>query len=106
MGDRANVIIKDGKSTVYLYTHWAGSDLPETVERALSRARKAKSTDDGPYLARVIFCEMIREDGIDGTRGYGISAEYGDGGGAPDITIDVDKQTIQVGNKAPRDITA
>jgi hypothetical protein len=43
MGDRANVFIKNsydvekcGKG-VYLYTHWGGHELAETVQAALKR---------------------------------------------------------------------
>ena len=75
MGDRANVVIKGyGDSRVYLYTHWGGYNLPAVVHRALSRKQR---WDDAPYLARIIFCEMVKND-IDGETGYGISSHIED----------------------------
>lgn len=77
MGDRGNVVIKDGPSTVYLYSHWGGSRLPKTVADALEGGGLSR-IDDGPYLARIIFCEMIKNN-VSGTTGYGISSTIGDG---------------------------
>lgn len=70
MGDRANVHVFDnhGKG-VYLYTHWDGYELPQTLAKALKRGRER--WDDAPYLARIIFCEMVQ--GQEGSNeGYGI----------------------------------
>lgn len=88
MGDRGNIIVKDGESTVYLYTHWTGSDLPETLKGALSRGKDR--WDDGLYLTRVIFQDMIGND--KDITGFGISSVYGDGG--TDLRVDIDKQTV------------
>lgn len=89
MGDRATIQVKDGDSTVCPYTHWAGTELPDTLRRALERGR----WDDGPYLARIIFCEMVKYDPL-GDTGYGISqfpsADIGD----RLLTVDVGKQTV------------
>ena len=75
MGDRANVFVretrKEGVVGVYLYTHWAGRELAQTVYDALTRGRDR--WDDGQYLTRIIFEEMIDEDRM-GLTGYGISA--------------------------------
>ena len=89
MGDRGNIIIKDGESTVYLYTHWEGSRLNEILKSALKRGKTR--WEDGAYLARIIFCEMIGEDTEELT-GYGISSIMVDGGN--DITVDIEKQTV------------
>lgn len=75
MGDRANVYVKDGDTGVYLYTHWSGYELPETVRTALARCEGRES--DGPYLARIVFCEMVKGD-EEGTTGYGISTRLCD----------------------------
>jgi hypothetical protein len=97
MGDRANIIVKDAGSTVYLYSHWCGSSLPSIVHAALKRA--PNRWDDGPYLARVLFCELLKQSGgLDGETGAGISSMLGDGGDAPDITVSVDDQTVSVGD--------
>lgn len=90
MGDRGNIIVKDGSSEVFLYTHWTGSDLPEVIRTSL--ARSEDRWDDGPYLTRVLFCDMIGGD-VRGTTGFGISSTYGDGG--TDITVNVDEQTVE-----------
>lgn len=95
MGDRGNIIVKDGDSTVYLYTHWSGSDLPETVKSALQRGKDRWT--DGQYLARILFCEMIGGD--NSTTGFGISSTFCDGG--TDITVNVDDQTVREDTDAP-----
>lgn len=75
MGDRGNVYITD--ADVFLYSHWGGYHLAMHVRDALKRAPDRWS--DAQYLARVIFCEMVRGD-VDGTAGYGISHTIGDNG--------------------------
>jgi hypothetical protein len=94
MGDRGNIIIKDADSTVYLYTHWTGSDLPNVLRNSLKRAKTANDNrwDDGPYLARIIFWDMIKDQHPEETRGFGISSVEGDGG--TNITVDVGRQTV------------
>ncbi len=90
MGDRANVAIKDRDARVYLYTHWSGSDAPEIVRAALTRGEDRWS--DAPYLARVVFCEMVKgSEG--GTTGFGISTKIGDNE-YPIIVVDCDTQEI------------
>lgn len=75
MGDRGNIIIRDeGAPDLYLYTHWNGSDLPKTLKRALSRKER---WEDSAYLARIIFCEMVKGSEADAT-GFGI-LDRGDG---------------------------
>lgn len=68
MGCRAQVKIED--TGVYLYTHWDGKTIADTVFRAITKGRQR--WDDPDYLARIIFCEMVKDD-IDGCAGYGIS---------------------------------
>jgi hypothetical protein len=91
MGDRANVWIReDDKDTgVWLYTHWAGSELPGYLQEALVLADEDNRLDDIPYLGRIIFCRMIQGPntdiyeagkGLTQTTGYGISSRLGDGG--------------------------
>ena len=91
MGDRANVYVHHGERPgVYLYTHWAGSELPAIVVSALRRG--VGRWNDVQYLTRIIFCEMIKDD-VEGKTGYGISAEVGDG---DDRIVDVDTSTQQI----------
>lgn len=94
MGDRANVYIRNNNDHgVYLYTHWGGSNLPETVRAALARSQGR--WQDDPYLARIIFCEMLGDDTSDwrGTTGYGISAVIGDNE-HPIIVVDPNRQAL------------
>lgn len=92
MGDRGNVYVRrDAEHGVYLYTHWCGSELPATVGEAL---RKGKSRwNDPSYLARIIFCEMIRGD-RDDLAGFGISDMLEDNE-HPIVVVDVEYQRIQ-----------
>lgn len=76
MGDRANIVIREDwqdqgdKEAVFLYSHWGGYELPQTLRDALVDARGR--WDDAPYLARMIFDRMIdTEQG--GETGFGIS---------------------------------
>lgn len=68
MGDRANVRVQDADGHVYLYTHWGGTNLPHVVQMALQRKQR---WDDPAYLARIVFCEMVKGD-VEGETGFGI----------------------------------
>jgi len=97
MGDRGNVVIKDGSSTVYLYTHWNRYRLKQDVASALERG--SSRTDDGPYFARIMLCEMLMADGdhteaLQGTTGFGISSVKGDGDET--VIIDCANGTVEV----------
>lgn len=104
MGDRANVYVHSGEQAgVYLYTHWAGTELPETVRAALKRAAVDGRLDDEPYLTRIIFSEMINGY-VMATTGFGISAYVNDGHDR--ITdVDVESRTVRVPGHAPVKIT-
>jgi len=93
MGDRANVKISDRYSgDLYLYTHWAGTELPETVQRALKRRER---WDDMPYLARIVFCEMVKGN-EDGATGFGISAKPCDG---DDRIVEVSEDGVKLNGR-------
>ena len=93
MGDRANILIGSSNNDefrgVYLYTHWAGTELPETLQSAL---RRGERWDDEQYLARIVFCEMVKGN-ESGETGYGISVSLGDGGGRI-LRVDTTSQTV------------
>lgn len=93
MGDRANVLVGEwinGEfSGVYLYTHWGGSELPWTVQRALGRHQRWENV---AYLTRIIFCEMVKGS-EEGETGYGISAQLGDGANRI-LRVDTDRQEV------------
>lgn len=84
MGDRGNIKVTNDVQHVYLYTHWSGSDLPTTVQTAL---RKRQRWDDEQYLARILFCQLVRKDDWEGETGYGIGTVIGDG---EDKVVEVD----------------
>ena len=95
MGDRANILVKenDDDGGVYLYSHWTGSNLPLVLRDAL---KKHWRWDDCPYLTRIIFDEMTRED--HGETGFGISSFCGDGDDRV-LVVNCEKQTVTFNNK-------
>jgi hypothetical protein len=80
MGDRANIFVADDEYEsgspvgVFLYAHLGSDALPLLLKAVLKRQQR---WDDPSYLARIIFCEMVRGDEA-GETGYGISARLGD----------------------------
>lgn len=95
MGDRANIHVKsENYEGVYFYTHWEGDRLPQTLQRALARKLR---WDDEQYLNRIIFCEMVGKD-MAGETGYGITSYLCDNNHEI-IEVDVDGQTITIGNE-------
>ena len=92
MGDRGNVLVlQGGGEAVYLYTHWAGPELPGTVQAALKRAPDRWT--DTAYLARIVFSEMTRGESPDKTTGYGISTRLCDNE-HPLVVIDCEAERI------------
>ena len=76
MGDRSQVCIKDNDARVYLYSHWGGKDIYTAAVRGLKRA--PDRWDNPEYLARNIFCEMVKGQENE-TTGFGIGVtEHGD----------------------------
>lgn len=70
MGDRGNIVMDFGEGKeVWFYAHWSGSDLPTVVRNALARRER---WGDGPYLSRMIFCELVKND-VGESTGYGIA---------------------------------
>ena len=92
MGDRGNIIVKDGNDApVFLYSHWGGSELPATLQAGL--ARRLRWTD-GSYLTRILFCEMIDGD-VRGETGFGISTHQCDNEHNY-LVVDVGEQRVRV----------
>jgi len=90
MGTRAQVFIKD--EGVYLYQHWDGDNLMDKVVKAVNSPVGKGRQDDPEYLARIIFCEMVRGDEA-GETGYGIGTNmHGDIEYL--VTVDCKKRTI------------
>jgi len=96
MGDRANILVKEDEknSGVYLYSHWNGTNLPRTLQRALS---KKWQWDDAQYLSRIIFdCMTEHCHGEEG--GYGITSGVWDGEGRI-VKVKVTEQEVSIGSK-------
>jgi hypothetical protein len=93
MGYRANVLfIDNANQPIYFYTHWEGEKLWYILQSALARGQDR--WHDSPYLARIIFSEMIKED-IDNTTGFGISTTLIDNE-FPILKVDSIHQLIEV----------
>lgn len=72
MGDRANVRIQTGQNreqAVFLYTHWGGESLPQTVQAALKAAKSRWG--DAPYSARILFSQIVGDRWTEET-GFGL----------------------------------
>lgn len=94
MGDRGNIVIRDGSksgkpSDVWFYTHWNGTTMGQTVQTALARKKR---WDDSSYLARIIFCQCVKGD-IGGETGWGITTSMTDNEHAI-LIVDVDAQAV------------
>jgi len=92
MGDRAQIGIKQHNgSKIYLYSHWNGEEVYKALARALGREQR---WDDPEYLARIIFCEMVKGQESEET-GYGIGIEVHDDIGHHIPVLDCSSQTIE-----------
>lgn len=98
MGNRAEIYVHEGDAPgVYLYTHYDGDSLPQVVHRGMVSSNGRNRWDDAPYLARILFEELIRGRERQ-EMGYGISARRSDG---RLVRVDVKAQTVTVGNREP-----
>jgi len=93
MGDRANILVTSDNETVCLYTHWAGTELPKTLQDALKRGESR--LDDFQYITRIIFNQMTKGREMELT-GFGITCEVHDNEHEL-IKFNVDDQTIVIG---------
>ncbi len=89
MGDRGNIVVKGHGGSVFLYSHWAGSELPNVVRDAL--AKKWRWQDDC-YLTRIIFDVMTDKHHGEET-GFGIGASMGDNS-HDFVVVNVAEQTV------------
>jgi len=96
MGDRGNIVMKQSgdHGKIFFYTHYDGSDLPRILQAALVRGEDR--WDDEPYLGRIIFCELVKNDVL-GNLGYGITT-YQTDNEHPVLYVDSNSQTVQCGN--------
>lgn len=92
MGDRSQVCITSGDSKVYLYSHCGGASIYGAAARGMRRA--PDRLNDQEYLARVIFCDMVRGD-INGSTGYGIGTSAHGDIEHPIPVLDCDSQMVE-----------
>ena len=91
MGDRANILLKQEEGgKIYLYTHWDGHKIEQVIKKALIRGKDR--WNDEPYLSRIIFSELIKND-IKGLTGYGLTTYLTDGGDNI-VEVDIAKRTV------------
>ena len=76
MGDRANFGFRqtDG-SIIFLYGHWAGEGMMNTLAQAIAKARPR--WEDESYATRICISQIIG-DQWDQETGWGISTQFGD----------------------------
>jgi len=100
MGDRANIVVYERLAAreahdarrdeaVFLYSHWGGAGLPEVLRSALQRKMR---WEDASYLARIIFCEMVRGYEREET-GFGIGVSRPDND-RDFLVVDVTRQVV------------
>ena len=79
------------ESPVVLYTHWGAKEMEDDLRDVLSRKLR---WNDPPYLSRMIFSRMIRND-IDGELNYGILTDNV-GDTEIEIVVDCNRQEVIV----------
>jgi hypothetical protein len=82
--------MKNGtRPEIFFYTHWRGSDTLDIAMRAIAKRQR---WDDPAYLARIVFCELIK-GATDGETGFGIWTDRCDYE-HDDVVIDCDTQEV------------
>lgn len=99
MGDRAMAEIKVGGNSLYFYTHWSGSKLPDAAQKAVERAMPRKGDDS--YALKIVVDTLIMECGSrDSETGGGLmfapNAEDEYNGDNPSVIIDAQHMTVHV----------
>ena len=103
MGDRANVVIKTGPfmhDAFVVYSHWAGTELPQLVQDALN-SEHAKSRDGHPaYQARILVSKIIPAEAHGEEGGWGLSHRIEDNeAGRPVLVVDLDDKEVWIANE-------
>lgn len=98
MGERGNIrLVYTNNQKIYLYTHWNGYKMMETLKRTLKRSKSRWS--DESYLARIIFTDFTKDAG-DGLTGFGL-APYEMDKNHETITVDLRRQVIETKTMKP-----
>lgn len=99
MGDRRQVVLQygDDKPEIFLYFHWAGSELETLVRRAL-KAGRGRWGDDA-YLARILFERLILDSGHRDTEtGVGMAPFHQDSEYPHDIYVHLGDSRVTIGD--------
>jgi hypothetical protein len=112
MGDRANVAFistiegaEDKTGTIYLYTHWNGTALPQTVRDSLASKRGRARWNDETYLCRIILSDMMKTQDcpthpiMEAETGYGVGLSMPDGQERV-LTVNCKTQRVRIGRKS------
>ena len=102
MGDRANIVLKDGDTAVYLYTHWNGYRIEAIAAAGLRAAISAGRVTDTAYGGRIVTGVFLAEHADDPYLGAGISAQLQDG---RDHMVVIDFATQQVTYGRPHSVS-
>jgi hypothetical protein len=99
MGDRAMAQIKVGERSLYFYTHWLGSELPEAAQKAVDKAMPRKGDDS--YALKIVVDTLIKECGSrDSETGGGLMfgpyAEDEYNKNKPSVIIDLKAMTVRL----------
>lgn len=81
MGDRGNVCVQQGKDRIWLYTHWCGSRMLETVTTALATSDRWV---DFPYFVKHLST-------MEGFSGIGVRPDDNE---HPFLIVDLAKQKV------------
>lgn len=102
MGDRANCVVKQQlykcEGEIYLYTHWNGSGLLQTVQAAIQRRLR---WDDPTYLTRIIFDQMTAGQQGQET-GFGIGVGHPSDNSHDYVVVDVSAQEVRLEDPSSR----
>lgn len=75
MGNRANFGFKDGENTIYLYSHWGGDGMMNTLATAIKVVMDAGRQNDPIYATRIAISNIVGDNWDQGL-GYGLTANY------------------------------
>ena len=106
MGDRGNIAVQGfyGGGRVYLYTHLGGSEVKQTLRRALDSQAGRNRRKDAAYLTRIIFDRLT--EGTHGDEiGHGISPSLMDNE-YPVPVVDTQTGTVTIEDATGTEITA
>jgi hypothetical protein len=94
MGDRANIKIntRNNGTSIWLYTHWNGYELPELLKTALIKAKNR--WNDPSYGARILV-DQITKEGRDEETGWGLDTGIGDNS-YPVLEVDFPTQKVNI----------